>query len=232
MRIPVACLAVLLASACQPEPSPAAADPTPVPTPADTATDAPSLPDTVSANFRCGDLLAGAVFDNVAGELVLTVSARRLVLPQAMAASGARYADELGNEFWNKGERATLTLDGIRHDCDTTDQVSPWDEARSRGVAFRGLGTEPFWSLEVDAGASPRIRLDLDMGQRPLLVAQATALEEARGYTGTADDGSAVTLRITPAECSDGMSDQRYPASIELTVGDEAFRGCGGFLDP
>ena len=35
-----------------------------------------------------------------------------LTLPQVESASGARYADSQGNEFWSKGEQATFTLAG------------------------------------------------------------------------------------------------------------------------
>ena len=109
--------------------------------------------------------------------------------------------------------------------------MSPWDEARGRGVAFRGLGTEPFWSLEVDAGPAPPMRLALEMGERQLVVAQAAPLDAGEGFHGTADDGSAVELRISRVDCSDGMSDMVYPASIALAVGTETFKGCGAFLD-
>jgi putative lipoprotein len=232
MRTPLACLALLLLAACRPDAPAPARVPAPAPEPSATDNPVQPLPASASANFRCGDVLVGAAFDNARRELVLTVATRRLVLPQAMAASGARYADAQGNEFWNKGDRATLKLDGARLDCELTDQVSAWGEARSRGVAFRGLGTEPFWSLEVDRGERPAIRLALDMGQRPLRVAQAHALTDGEGYAGVASDGSAVVLRIVRAECSDGMSDLLYPARIELQVGGEAFHGCGGFLEP
>src|SRR5690606_40695299 len=53
--------------------------------------------------------------------------------------------------FWNRGDAAMLTLDGTpMPDCTVTTEVSPWDEARSRGVVFRGLGNEPFWSLRSE----------------------------------------------------------------------------------
>ena len=236
MRLILACL-VLLASACSDDPKSAAGNGSAASAAADIDIDAgattptPPRPDTATANFRCGDLLAGAVFDNLRGELVLTIATRRLVLPQAISASGARYADERGNEFWNKGDQATLTLDGARHDCSVTGEVSPWDEARSRGVVFRGLGTEPFWSLDVAGGAAPSMQLALDMGERPITVAQATQLPARAGFDGVADAGSVVELRITRGTCSDGMSDQAYPASITLKVGAETFAGCGAFLD-
>lgn len=228
MRIPLACLALLLLGACRPAPAPTAPGAA-APAAADAAEQAPA--DTVHAGFRCGDLLVGAVFDNAAGNVTLSISGRRIVLPQAVSASGARYADDDGNEFWNKGDEATLALAGASHDCATTDQVSPWDAARDRGVAFRGIGTEPFWSLEVDGGEAPAMRLDLDMGERRLLVAGATALGDGAGWSGTADDGSAVTLRVAEGDCSDGMSDQTFPASVDLQVAGQAYRGCGAFLD-
>lgn len=226
MRIATACLALALLAACRPAPAP---DTAPAPGPAGRPAPAPA--DVVSVRFRCGDLLAAARFDNARSELVLTIATRRIVLPQALSASGARYSDAAGNEFWNKGDEATLVLDGQRLACMATDEVSPWDEARGRGAVFRGLGTEPFWSLEVGGGDAPDIQLALEMGERPLTVAGATRLPDRSGFRGTANDGSEVELRISRVECSDGMSDLGYPATIELDVATETFRGCGAFLD-
>ena len=122
----------LLLGACGPAPVPAPVAPAADPASPSVAPDTRPADEVVVAHFRCGDLAVGARFDNARGELVLTPAARRLVLPQAPAASGARYADAQGNEFWNKGQRANLTLDGARLDCAVTGQVSSWDEARSR----------------------------------------------------------------------------------------------------
>ena len=68
MRPAPACLALLLLAACRPAPEAA-----PEPSGAGTAT-APVAPDVVEFRFRCGDLLAGARFDNARSELVLTVA--------------------------------------------------------------------------------------------------------------------------------------------------------------
>lgn len=224
-------LPLLLAAGCRPAPTPEppATTPTASPSAPDAAT-TPPLPALAAARFRCGDLLVSARFDNTAGQVTLSTGLRQVQLPQAMAASGARYADAGGNEFWNKGDEATLTLDGATSTCRATGDVSPWDEARERGVRFRGLGTEPFWSLEVDGGDPPTIALALDMGERELAVPGAGPLASSEGFTGRADDGSAVVLRIVRGDCSDGMSDQVYPATVELAVGEQAYRGCGAFL--
>ncbi len=66
----------------------------------------------IESAWRCGEERVAARFDNRAGTATLTHSRGELVLPQAISASGARYADVNGNEFWSKGSEATLTLSG------------------------------------------------------------------------------------------------------------------------
>ena len=221
-----ACPMLFALAACQP-----AADVAPVAVPADDvpppATSTPAEP--IVTAFRCGDLLVGATFDNTAGTVTLSANGVRMVLPQALSGSGARYADDAGNEFWNKGQAATLTLDGAAHDCQQTDEVSPWDAARARGVVLRGVGNEPGWLVEVSGGDAPALRAQLDMGTR---VVEARPIERtATGYRGTAADGAAIVLVATTEACSDPMSGQRFPETIELRVGDEALKGCGARLD-
>lgn len=108
--------------------------------------------------------------------------------------------------------------------------TSPWEEARARGVGFRGVGNEPGWFVEVDQGDAPALRATLDYGERKLEVAQAHALGKILGYTGKTADGVLVELRIQRKTCSDGMSDATYPAAAELIVGDLSYHGCGRFL--
>lgn len=221
--------AALLVSACKPaSQAPSTDTATPPAAPVDT-----TPPASVITSFRCGDLLVGTTFDNTAGNVTLSWSGQRLALPQAPSGSGARYADEQGNEFWNKGDNAMLTLAGVEHpECSKTDEVSPWDEARARGVAFRGIGTEPGWWVEVDGGDTPALRAALDYGERTLEITSAARSTAATGFSGTAVDGSAVTLEISDGECGDGMSDQSYPAHAVLTVGGKVYKGCGAMLNP
>ena len=229
MRILPLCLATLgtalLAAACTPSSPPATDAMAPV---VDDAAPAESI----AANFRCGDLLVGVDFDNAAETATLSWSGHRRVLPQAEAASGARYADDDGTVFWNKGDAATFSLAGADPlDCTTTGDVSPWDEARARGVAFRAIGTEPGWMVEIDGGDAPALRAELDYGERRLEATNVEAAADGSRYTATAGDGTQLELAVTPGDCSDGMSDQTYPAVVELTEGGRTLRGCGAFLD-
>lgn len=67
-----------------------------------------------SATYACDGNTVAATFDNSTGDgsVTLQVGANRLVLPHAVAASGSRYADQAGNEFWEHQGEATLTLAG------------------------------------------------------------------------------------------------------------------------
>lgn len=130
------------------------------------------------------------------------------------------------------------SIDAVVHDepepaaiVATGEPASPWDAAAARGVAFRAVGNEPGWYVEVDGGATPALHATLDYGDRKVEVPHAIALDgDAFGYHGTATDGSVVVLRIRREACSDGMSDRSYNTSVTLDVGDMAYRGCGQFL--
>lgn len=106
-----------LMAACQPETS---TSKTPAATPDDptavTAPTEPAIPDkqgqTTTYRYRCGELDVTANFHGE-GDADISFNGRSLRLPHVVAASGARYADAAGNEFWSKGEaEAQLTLQG------------------------------------------------------------------------------------------------------------------------
>lgn len=112
----------------------------------------------------------------------------------------------------------------------TTAQASPWEQARTRGIAFRGIGNEPGWLVEVGTGELPALHAELDYGERKIDVERVQSLSGALGYTGTTSDGVEVELQLQRGDCSDGMSDQTYPASAKLSVDGKAYTGCGRFL--
>lgn len=76
-------------------------------------------PDVVNiVTYRCGELEVSAVFRGE-DSVELEVAGKSLTLPLAVSASGARYADAAGNEFWTKGlANGLLTLAGqARRSC-------------------------------------------------------------------------------------------------------------------
>lgn len=198
--------------------------------------DAPQPPaQTTRSMWTCDDMTFEAVFD-IPGERVdLALPSGAVSLPLAQSASGARYADHLGNEFWTKGSEGTLTRQGgAKVECvqqDAPPQAgSPWDQAKRRGIAFRAIGNEPGWLLEVGPGEAPQLHAEFDYGARKLDIAQAQSLSGLMGYAGKAADGTKVRVVLERKPCNDGMSDATYPVDAMVDVGGTAYRGCGRFL--
>lgn len=183
---------------------------------------------TAMHHWECGDLGVMSRHPAGASSVRLDANGRTWTLPLARSASGARYADGAGAEFWTKAAAATLTLEGEPpRECVQARQPSPWNTALLRGVAFRAVGNEPGWYVEVDRGASPALRATLDYGERTLALARITPRNG--GFEG-ASGGDAVVLDIERTACADGMSGQRFEATATLRVGSRTYEGCGAFL--
>lgn len=93
--------------------------------------------------------------------------------------------------------------------------------AQAGQPAYRALGTEPFWSLTIDART---IRYVPATG-RPISVARprATAAVNGKSYR-----TARMTVDILHRRCSDGMSDRTYADTVRVRIGGLQLSGCGG----
>ena len=87
--------------------------------------------------------------------------------------------------------------------------------------AYRAVGTEPFWSLTLDARD---MRFESANGLR---VSEPTPRVQG-GFAGDIYRGRRIVVNIVHRECSDGMSDRRYPDQVQVYVDGREYRGCGG----
>lgn len=95
-------------------------------------------------------------------------------------------------------------------------------------VALSGVGTEPFWGVRVEGRCVTYSHPEDQAGVRIWTRFSGTA-DDGR-WTGTYR-GMAFILRTQQqADCSDGMSDRRYPVALSLTVGGEKRQGCAAPL--
>lgn len=90
--------------------------------------------------------------------------------------------------------------------------------------AWRALGTEPFWALDIDSTGLRFRTPDDTIGIRwpplkPLLTVDT--LRWIRENEGTAIDAS-----IWPTRCSDGMSDRVWPYTAMVRIDSTSYRGC------
>lgn len=191
------------------------------------------LPAPPPAHWQCGDLRIATRFDGAGRDAVsLLMSGRRLPLRAAQATEGARYTDASGNEFWDRPGNATLTLAGrTAVACTTSEVASPWVDATLRGMAWRIAGSEPGWFAEVSDADAPSIKATLDNGSRTYTVARAERVPaDEITWTGTADNGTQVTVMVERSSCADPMSGEEFEATGTLTVSGQTYRGCAASL--
>lgn len=85
------------------------------------------------------------------------------------------------------------------------------------------IGTEPFWGGEVNGARLTYSTPDNQAGTT-IMVARSMAPGSV-AFSGTLD-GKPFALSIATPQCSDGMSDRRYPFTATLEVGGEVRHGC------
>ena len=90
-------------------------------------------------------------------------------------------------------------------------------------VAYRALGTEPFWSLTLDGREMVFTEANAP-GQR-IMQPQPKPIF---GFAGEIYQTPRIGVNVVHTRCSDGMSDRTYPDKVQVRVDDRSFEGCGG----
>lgn len=86
---------------------------------------------------------------------------------------------------------------------------------------YRGVGTEPFWSLIIDDREIAFIPADGPQVRQPLP-------RVIHGIVGEVYQTPRINVNVVHGQCSDGMSDRIYPDKIQVGVDGKQFNGCGG----
>lgn len=146
-------------------------------------------------------------------------------LPQVEAASGVKYSD--GEfVFWTKGETATFQRGtGPEVACREVRAKSLLEDARARGVLFRGRGNEPGWTLEV--GPNDRLQFVTMFGEQEFEFAGATVanVDGTTVYAAQAGD-DAIKVSVKQEPCKDDMSGEPFDYRMVVEHGGRTLRGC------
>ena len=107
-------------------------------------------------------------------------------------------------------------------------QNDVWHAAKLRGVAFRAIGQEPGWLLEIKHGEE--ILLVTDYGQQRSVFAWVEPVEDkaARSTLFRLDGTTSVLIEGRP--CSDSMSGERFESTVTVDTGTRSLSGCGRAL--
>jgi uncharacterized membrane protein len=152
-------------------------------------------------------------------------------LEQVPAASGAKYADQ-SIEFWTKGGTATYERKPAAPvNCTEVRARSLVEDARARGVIFRGRGNEPGWILEIGPGSALTYLANHAQDRHEYPSATATGDAMQRVYAAGEGDSS-LSVTVKQAACADDMSGEAFDHSFEIVFGGQTLRGCGERLNP
>lgn len=102
-----------------------------------------------------------------------------------------------------------------------------WQAKKKEGSFLYGVGTEPFWSVEVNKQDS--IVLNMPDWDAPLQVGLTSSDigKDSAVYTAT---GDSLHITVYPFFCSDGMSDFLYTRRVKMVYKGKTYHGCGEML--
>ena len=92
------------------------------------------------------------------------------------------------------------------------------------GEPYGALGTEPFWSIEIDRR---QMTYETPESRFSVPAPAPTPTPSGRRF-----ESERITLEITPWVCTDGMSDNLYADTVTAVVDGTALYGCGGGTVP
>ena len=165
-----------------------------------------------------------------AGEMAVWLPEGYTILSQVRSASGTLY-EEGDISFWSKGDEAMLTMAGQSYlNCQLQPERVPWEDARRRGVDFRGVGNEPGWHIEIQSGR--QLLFVSDYGSERVLVQDPTETktEDMRVYKGVSG-GRDLQVDIVEQPCVDTMSDEQFPQRVTVQFDNVHYHGCGQYLE-
>ena len=104
-----------------------------------------------------------------------------------------------------------------------------WHKAKLRGVAFRAIGQEPAWLLEITDGTG--FKLSTDYGQSKDSYPWIESIVHQEQCRTLYDiDGHDIEIEIRGQPCQDVMSGVEFEVSVTIRIADRKLKGCGRAL--
>lgn len=106
---------------------------------------------------------------------------------------------------------------------------SVWHRAKLRGVAFRAIGQEPGWLLEIKNGTEILLVTDYGQNRNSFPYVEPVVYQEER-RTQFVLESDGVTVEIRGQRCTDVMSGEEFEVSVSIIMTDRRLEGCGRAL--
>lgn len=145
--------------------------------------------------------------------------------PEGKAAEPPASADEIADAADAVAEAADKAAEAAEDAAERAEQAAEDAAPKEFAGDLDARGTEPFWNLQIRAGA---ITLTRPEPAKPVSAAnpgvQETGSEAV--WSTTADGKAFIVTLVDEGTCSDGMSELNYPYMAVVTLGELTFRGC------
>ena len=113
------------------------------------------------------------------------------------------------------------------HVEETIDDV--WHKAKLRGVAFRAIGQEPGWLLEITNGKEIVLVTDYGSTRTSMPYVEPVVYQEERRTQYVVGEYN-TTIEIRGESCTDVMSGESFEVSVTLFLSHKKLHGCGRAL--
>jgi uncharacterized membrane protein len=105
---------------------------------------------------------------------------------------------------------------------------SVWHKAKLRGIAFRAIGQEPGWLLEITNGEEILLVTDYGKNKNSYPYVEPREDQAARKTVFQVNDSTSVLIEGKP--CNDTMSGESFEVTVTVTQGEKTLKGCGRAL--
>jgi len=112
---------------------------------------------------------------------------------------------------------------------DETSITNVWHKAKLRGVAFRAIGQEPGWLLEITDGTEIMLSTDYGQNVNSYAYVDPVIYQEQRRTLYIITDEE-IEIEILGQPCQDVMSGEEFAVSVTIRISAKELKGCGRAL--
>ena len=133
----------------------------------------------------------------------------------------------VGALLFGCGEAANTTAVPTPVDESAINDV--WHQAKLRGVAFRAVGQEPGWLLEISNGEGILLVTDYGSTRASMPYIEPVVHQEERRTQFVLEAYNTV-VEIRGERCTDTMSGEEFEVTVTIKQSDRELQGCGRAL--
>lgn len=158
----------------------------------------------------------------------LFLPAKTVEAKREESASGLKYrVDDI--VYWSKGAEAALEIGKKKYRCKNDGIAATFERAKLNGVAFRAIGNEPGWILEITSDKEVWFLTNLGQDKTHFEVTESFSDYSSTEYKMYSKNNT-LHVRIENQRCQDTMVERVYESTVYINFDGVNMKGCGKAL--